>query len=239
MHVISFRRLREFSAEHADAEAPLKRWFKIADKARWSDFAELKASCPSADRVGHLIVIDIGGNKYRLIVEVFFRDQVVLIRRVLTHREYDTGEWKRQAPAPGREAVPHEDGARRRRSPARVADAGGVARAGESYLELVRECPLRMQPQSRGREYRQAVAVLDRLSDLGPGRTEDQTEYLLALALFVEKYERAHEPDAGGHGRRDARPPDRDPRGEAGRSRGRGGPRPIRRSPRSWPARGG
>jgi mRNA interferase HigB len=109
MHVISFRRLREFFAEHADAEAPLRRWFKIADKARWSDFAELKASCPGADRVGHLVVIDIGGNKYRLIIEVFFRDQVVLIRRVLTPREYDAGEWKRLAPTPEREAAPNED----------------------------------------------------------------------------------------------------------------------------------
>ena len=109
MHVISFRRLREFFAEHADAEASLRRWFKLADKARWSDFAELKASCPSADRVGHLIVIDIGGNKYRLIIEVFFQDQVVLIRRVLSHREYDDGEWKRQPPAPGREEVRRDD----------------------------------------------------------------------------------------------------------------------------------
>ena len=81
MHVISFRRLREFFAERTNAEAPLRRWFKIADKGRWSDFAELKASCPVADRVGHLTVIDVGGNKYRLIIEVFFPDQVVLIRR--------------------------------------------------------------------------------------------------------------------------------------------------------------
>jgi HTH-type transcriptional regulator/antitoxin HigA len=81
---------------------------------------------------------------------------------------------------------------RRRRGPAKVARAGGAARAGESYLELVRECPLRII--HTGAEYRQAVAMLDRLSDLGPARTADQTEYLLALALFVEKYERAHEP---------------------------------------------
>jgi HTH-type transcriptional regulator / antitoxin HigA len=67
-----------------------------------------------------------------------------------------------------------------------------VARAGESYLELIRECPLRII-RTEG-EYQRSVAMLDRLSDLGPARTEDQTEYLLALAFFVEKYERAREP---------------------------------------------
>jgi HTH-type transcriptional regulator/antitoxin HigA len=67
-----------------------------------------------------------------------------------------------------------------------------VAPASEAYLELVRECPLRIIHNEA--EYRRAIAMLDRLSDLGPARTEDQAEYLLALALFVEKYERAHEP---------------------------------------------
>jgi HTH-type transcriptional regulator/antitoxin HigA len=67
-----------------------------------------------------------------------------------------------------------------------------VAHAGESYLELVRECPLRIIHTEA--EYRRAIAMLDRLSDRGPARTEDETEYLLALALFVERYERAHEP---------------------------------------------
>jgi hypothetical protein len=80
---------------------------------------------------------------------------------------------------------------RRRRSPAKVARAGGIARAGESDLELVQECPLRILRTEA--EYRRAVAVLDRLSDVGPARTEDQAEYSLAPALFVEKYERAHE----------------------------------------------
>jgi len=72
MHVISRRKLREFWEVHADSEQALTRWYKLASKAEWTSFAEMKAACPSADQVDHLIVVDIGGNKYRLVVEVFF-----------------------------------------------------------------------------------------------------------------------------------------------------------------------
>jgi HTH-type transcriptional regulator / antitoxin HigA len=41
-------------------------------------------------------------------------------------------------------------------------------------------------------EYQHAIATLDRLSDRGNDRTVDETEYLLALATFVEKYEEEH-----------------------------------------------
>ena len=102
MHVISRRRLREFWEVHADAEEALTRWYTLASKAGWANFAELKANCPSADQVDHLIVINIGGNKYRLIIEVFFQDEVVLVRHVLTHKQYDKGQWESQATVPGR-----------------------------------------------------------------------------------------------------------------------------------------
>jgi mRNA interferase HigB len=73
---------------------PRRRWLKIAERAEWSDFAALKTAFPSADLVGTQIVINIGGNKYRLVLEIFYRDQVVLVRHVLTHKEYDKGQWK-------------------------------------------------------------------------------------------------------------------------------------------------
>jgi HTH-type transcriptional regulator/antitoxin HigA len=43
-------------------------------------------------------------------------------------------------------------------------------------------------------EYQRAMATLYRLSDRGNGRTADETKYLLALAVFVEKYEEEYHP---------------------------------------------
>jgi mRNA-degrading endonuclease HigB of HigAB toxin-antitoxin module len=40
-------------------------------------------------------VFNIGGNDFRLITEIFYGDQTVLIRDVLRHAEYDKGDWKR------------------------------------------------------------------------------------------------------------------------------------------------
>ena len=39
-------------------------------------------------------VFNIGGNKYRLVVAIHFNTQMLFVRHVLTHAEYDTGKWK-------------------------------------------------------------------------------------------------------------------------------------------------
>ncbi len=64
--------------------------------------------------------------------------------------------------------------------------------AGDRYLDLVRECPLRVIRSES--DYGQAITMLDRLSDLGNDRTADETEYLLSLTVFVKKYEDEHDP---------------------------------------------
>ena len=43
-------------------------------------------------------------------------------------------------------------------------------------------------------EYGLAIAMLDRLSDVGKSRSPDETEYLLSLGVFVKKYEDEHHP---------------------------------------------
>jgi mRNA interferase HigB len=38
-------------------------------------------------------VFNIGGNKYRLVASVRFEVQVLYVRAVMTHRDYDKGDW--------------------------------------------------------------------------------------------------------------------------------------------------
>ncbi len=94
MHVISRKRLREFWTEHPDAEGPLSEWFKVASRAQWERFADVRSYHSAADLVDDFVVFNIGGNKYRLITEIYYRDQVILVRHVLTHKDYDQGKWK-------------------------------------------------------------------------------------------------------------------------------------------------
>jgi len=95
MRVISRKALRQFWERYPDSKNPLSRWFGIMEKQEFRNFAELRATFPSADKVGDLIVFNIGGNKYRLIVSIHFNRGKVYIRHVLTHQEYDKGVWKK------------------------------------------------------------------------------------------------------------------------------------------------
>jgi len=79
---------------HPRAEVSLRAWYKIVRTADWADWVELRATLPSADRVGRLVVFNIAGNRYRLTAKLDYRWQKVFVRRVMTHEEYDKGDWK-------------------------------------------------------------------------------------------------------------------------------------------------
>jgi mRNA interferase HigB len=55
----------------------------------------LRAVFPSADKIQDWIAFNIGGNKVRLIASVHFNRGRVYIRHVLTHAEYEQGDWKK------------------------------------------------------------------------------------------------------------------------------------------------
>lgn len=94
MHVISKKKLREFSEDYPKAQAPLDAWYQTAKHANWDSFAAVRRTFNTADQVGRFTVFDIGGNNFRLIAVIHFDRRRLYVRHVLTHAEYDKGKWK-------------------------------------------------------------------------------------------------------------------------------------------------
>lgn len=94
MHIITRKRLNEFATKHPDTTTALQHWYRLIKDRSFNSFAELRLIFPSADRVDNLTVFNIGGNKVRLIAAIHYNRQKVYIRAVLTHDEYDRGNWK-------------------------------------------------------------------------------------------------------------------------------------------------
>lgn len=93
MRILSKRTLREFwesSPKYTDAEDPLKSWYREAKQASWLNPADVKEQYRNASILkNNRTVFNIAGNKYRLVVEINYALQIIFIRFVGTHQDYD------------------------------------------------------------------------------------------------------------------------------------------------------
>lgn len=94
MHVVTQKRIWEAQAQHPEATTALDGWYRLIKANQFENFAQLKALFSSVDKVNDQYVFDIGGNKLRLIAQIFFERRKVFIRAILTHKEYDRNQWK-------------------------------------------------------------------------------------------------------------------------------------------------
>lgn len=76
----------------------MRRWYKETIQAAWKNLHEVRQTYPHADAVATpeetLTVFNICGNKYRLVARIRYDYQLVNVRAVLTHREYNLKKWK-------------------------------------------------------------------------------------------------------------------------------------------------
>jgi mRNA interferase HigB len=101
VNVISRRKLRDFyeaTPQRRRHAAAFDAWFRLARKARWRHFQDVKATFGQADvatgDTGRTATIfDVGGNKYRIVAHVDYLRQTVKIEAVMDHHEYDRELW--------------------------------------------------------------------------------------------------------------------------------------------------
>ena len=94
MTILGRKKIREFARLHPDSESSLTRWYKIVQEARWKSLVSARQTFPHADLVGNYTVFNVRATAYRLIAEINYQFQLLSIRAILTHKEYDKDKWK-------------------------------------------------------------------------------------------------------------------------------------------------
>ena len=90
MRIVAKKILREFWELYPDCEQQLKTWYEDTEKARWDNPNQIKEDYPSASILkDNRIEFNIKGNYYRLIVKIRFDHEIIYIRFIGTHKEYD------------------------------------------------------------------------------------------------------------------------------------------------------
>jgi len=92
MRVIARSTLKKFyeTPNYGDSQDPLEAWYYEAKKASWNSPANIKEKYGSASILkDKRVVFNICGNKYRLVVSINYGAQIIYIKFIGTHKDYD------------------------------------------------------------------------------------------------------------------------------------------------------
>jgi len=91
MRIIAIKKLKDFwEGGNADAEQPLKVWYQILKQNKFGTPTEIKSLFPSCSFLGdNRVIFNISGNKYRLVTHIRYDIQILYIRFIGTHAQYD------------------------------------------------------------------------------------------------------------------------------------------------------
>ena len=92
MRVIAKSSLRKFwkQPSYSDAKGSLESWYEETIKASWLSPQDVKNQYGNASICGNnRVVFNIGGNKYRLVVEIQYQAGIVWVKFIGSHTQYD------------------------------------------------------------------------------------------------------------------------------------------------------
>ena len=90
MRVIGKQQLEDFKQRHADVRSQIDAWICEAEEAQWASPHDVKERYVTASFLAdNRVVFNLKGNRYRLDVKISYESQIVFVKRIGTHAEYD------------------------------------------------------------------------------------------------------------------------------------------------------
>jgi mRNA interferase HigB len=105
MRVLNTVELARAGKKNVPLRSALAEWLEITEAATWESIQAVRETFKAADGVpvkvagvGIVVatVFNIKGNEFRLITTIDFASEIVVVKEVLTHAEYNKDSWKRR-----------------------------------------------------------------------------------------------------------------------------------------------
>ena len=90
MRLIARNVLLTYARTHPETAVPLERWYRLIKAANWTSMDDIRRAAPKAKVLNRdRARFEVAGGNYRLIASFDFRRQIVFVKFIGTHAEYD------------------------------------------------------------------------------------------------------------------------------------------------------
>jgi mRNA interferase HigB len=90
MRIISWNVLAAYAQSHPETKASLVRWRTLVRASAWASMDDIRYVAPAAKILnGERVRFEVAGGNFRLIAALDFQRQMVFVKFIGTHAEYD------------------------------------------------------------------------------------------------------------------------------------------------------
>lgn len=91
MRLLGAKLLYDFKQKYAEARSQVEAWQAEVEEAQWLTPIDIKKRYPKASVLANNhVVFDFCWNKFRLLVQIAYKTGIVLVKKIGTHKEYDS-----------------------------------------------------------------------------------------------------------------------------------------------------